>query len=61
MQKVHAIKPSLAVLIHTKIYFNQTIWFIPSSETLSGKNKKTKDKIAGNVTLVFYKLDITVL
>ncbi len=42
-------------------YTSTRLWFIPSSETLSEKKTKNKDKIAGNVTLVFYELDITVL
>lgn len=52
MQKGHAIKSSLAVLMHASplsIYFNQNM-----------VHSFTR-KIAGNVTLVFYELDIIVL
>ncbi len=45
---------------HTKLYFNQTMVYSPPQKP-SVKKTKTKDKIAGDVTLVFYELDITVL
>jgi len=63
MQKWHAIKCSMAVLIHTSpfsIYFNQNMVY-SFTRNFSEKKKKKIDKIAGNVTLVFYELDIIVL
>ncbi len=56
MQKMHAIKPSLAY----KTILQPDHGLFPPQKP-SVKKTKTKDKIAGDVTLVFYELDITVL